>query len=490
MTELTASAFNRERWAEFRFSVVGGLLAAPPGDYGGLKDQLKKLAAQHWVHPVDGKVFTVSWYTIERWYYRARRSNDSPVRSLARVQAKGVGTGHKIGFELSKKIADLYGQYSHWTYLLHFDNLKVLCAEDFSLGAMPSYSTLIRYFKQQGYSRKKLRKKFGEAAEALSLPRKFPREIRSFEVDYVGSLWHADFHHGSFRVLGSDGRWIKPMCLAVCDDHSRLACHVQWYESEQTVDLVHGFSQALMKRGMPKAFMTDNGAAMLSEEFKNGLVKLGIKHETTLPYCPYQNGKVEKFWANLEGRLIAMLTGQKDLTLDLLNDATSAWVEMEYNCREHDEIKTTPRERFGASKSVLKEPPGSDQLREAFRVKIRRKIRKTDMSVCIEGRRFEVPSVYRSLETAVIEYARWDLGFMHLIDERSGDVLCRLYPVDKSQNADGIRRSMTTVEVAEETPESKALPPLLAKLMADFAETGLPYSYIKKHSNKELTHES
>jgi len=46
MTELTASAFNRERWAEFRFSVVGGLLAAPPGDYGGLKDQLKKLAAQ------------------------------------------------------------------------------------------------------------------------------------------------------------------------------------------------------------------------------------------------------------------------------------------------------------------------------------------------------------------------------------------------------------------------------------------------------------
>jgi hypothetical protein len=245
-----------------------------------------------------------------------------------------------------------------------------------------------------------------------------------------------------------------------------------------------------MKRGMPRAFMTDNGAAMMSEEFKSGLLKLGIQHDTSLPYCPYQNGKVEKFWANLEGRLMAMLSGQKDLTLDLLNDATCAWVEMEYNCRDHDEIKMSPKERFATSKSVLKDPPGSEQLREAFRLKIRRKIRKTDMSVCIEGRRFEIPLVYRCLDTAVIAYARWDLGFVHLIDERSGNALCRLYPVDKSINAEAIRRTLPQETHVEDEQGSTELPPLLSRLMADFAETGLPYSYIKKHPKKDSAHES
>jgi len=490
MSETTTGAVKRERWAEFRFSIIGGLLAAPPSDYGGLKEQLKKLGSQNWIHPIEGRPFQVSWYTIERWYYRAKRSSDSPVRSLARHLVKGPGTGHKMSPELVKKIADLYDQYPHWTYLLHYDNLVVLCRENLSIGPMPSYSTLIRYFKQQGFTRKKIRKKFIEASEALSMPKHSQREIRSFEVDYVGSLWHADFHHGSFRVLGKDGRWIKPMCLAICDDHSRLACHVQWYETEQTEDLVHGLSQALMKRGMPGAFMTDNGAAMMSEEFKSGLLKLGIQHDTSLPYCPYQNGKVEKFWANLEGRLMAMLTAQRDLTLDLLNDATCAWVEMEYNCRVHDEIKMTPRERFSSSKSVLKPALLGEQLREAFRLKIRRKIRKTDMSVCIEGRRFEIPSVYRCLETAVIAYARWDFGFMHLIDERSGDALCRLYPVDKSSNAEGMRRVVSQETAPQESGVSSELPPLLSKLMADFSETGLPFPYMKKHQRKELNNES
>lgn len=488
--KVTTSAIIRDRWAEFRFSVIGGLLAAPPSDHGELNEQLKKLGSQNWIHPIEGRPFKVSWYTVERWYYRAKRSRESPVRSLARQSVRGPGTGHKISPELAKKIADLYDQYPHWTYLLHFDNLAVLCSENFSIGPMPSYSTLIRYFKHLGFNRKKIRKKFMAASEALSLPKQTQREIRSFEVDYVGSLWHADFHHGSFRVLGKDGRWIKPMCLAICDDHSRLACHVQWYESEQTEDLVHGFSQAVMKRGMPGAFMTDNGAAMTSDEFKSGLLKLGIQQDFSLPYCPYQNGKVEKFWANLEGRLMAMLTAQKDLTLDQLNDATCAWVEMEYNCRVHDEIKMTPRQRFSSSTSVLKSSPLSEQLREAFRIKIRRKIRKTDMSVCIEGRRFEIPSVYRSLQTAVIAYARWDLGFMHLIDERSDNILCRLYPVDKSLNAEGLRRVVPQETAPEESSASGELPPLLAKLMADFSETGLPFPYMKKHQHKELNHES
>jgi putative transposase len=47
--------------------------------------------------------------------------------------------------------------------------------------------------------------------------------------------------------------------------------------------------------------MTDNGAAMLADETVSGL-PLGVVHQTTLPYSPYQNAKQESFWGRVEGR--------------------------------------------------------------------------------------------------------------------------------------------------------------------------------------------
>ena len=58
--------------------------------------------------------------------------------------------------------------------------------------------------------------------------------------------------------------------------------HLQWYLSETTEDLVHGLSQGIQKCGLPRALMTDNGSAMVAEEFTEGLLRLGILHETTL----------------------------------------------------------------------------------------------------------------------------------------------------------------------------------------------------------------
>lgn len=52
-------------------------------------------------------------------------------------------------------------------------------------------------------------------------------------------------------------------------------------------------SQALQRRGLPRAIMTDNGTAMKAGEFTKGLARLGILHKTTLAYSPYQNGKQE-----------------------------------------------------------------------------------------------------------------------------------------------------------------------------------------------------
>ena len=180
------------------------------------------------------------------------------------------------------------------------------------------------------------------------------REVRSYEAEYVGALWHLDFHHGSLKVLTHGGQWLRPIALGIIDDHSRLCCHVQWYLSETADDLVHGLSQAIQKRGLPRALLTDNGSAMVAEEVTEGLLRLGIVHERTLPYSPYQNGKQEAFWGTLEGRLLNMLDGVAELTLEFLNQATQAWMEIEYNRAVHRETSSSPVERFARAPDVLR----------------------------------------------------------------------------------------------------------------------------------------
>ncbi|HLJ93078.1 MAG TPA: DDE-type integrase/transposase/recombinase [Gemmataceae bacterium] len=157
-------------------------------------------------------------------------------------------------------------------------------------------------------------------------------------------MWHLDFHHGSLKVLTPRGQWQPPLALGILDDHSRLCCHLQWYLAETAADLVHGLAQAIQKRGLPRPLMTDNGAAMVADEVSQGLLRLGIVHERTLPYSAYQNGKQKAFWGTVEGRLLAMLDGYADLTLAFLNEATQAWVEIEYNRAVHRELSCAPVE--------------------------------------------------------------------------------------------------------------------------------------------------
>jgi transposase InsO family protein len=482
------SATVHQRWALFRFSVVGSLLAAPAA-HGELQVQLALLAAKSWEHPVSGKPTSFGLSTIQRWYYQARAARTDPVGVLRRKIRKDVGKQPSVTPELKAALLAQYAAHKSWSYQLHADNLAVLVEADPKQGPMPSYSTVRRLMKVTGLTkRRRLSSKETEGALRAEL-RLDTREVRSYEAEYVGGLYHLDFHQGSLQVLTPEGGWETPQLFGAMDDRSRVACHLQWYLDENAENLSHGLSQAFQKRGLPRALMTDGGGAMKSDEVRQGLARLGVTHMMTLPYSPYQNGKQENFWAQVEGRLMAMLEGLKGLTLALLNEATQAWVELEYNRARHSEIGETPLKRFLSGPDVLRPSPSSDELRLAFMAEEARTQRRSDGTASIEGRRFEVPSRYRHLERLVIRYASWDLSRVHLIDEQTGAVLCRLFPLDRAKNADGLRRTLTPLTDAPSTPPAEpGIAPLLKKLMADYAATGLPPAYLPKdhlHTDKK-----
>jgi putative transposase len=476
-----------ERWAHLRFSIVGALLAAPPAQ-GELRVELERLAAKEWLHPISGRPVRFAVSTIERWYYAARAAKVDPVGVLCRSVRKDSGQQRSLNDDLRRMIERQYRAHKRWSYQLHFDNLRVLLQADPSRHSIPSYSTVLRYMKSHGLVRKSLPRGKDTPGLRRAEQRLETREVRSYESEYVNGLWHLDFHHGSHKVLTPEG-WVTPLLLGILDDRSRLACHLQWYLSETAEDLIHGLCQAFLKRGLPRSLLTDNGSAMKAAETEEGLERLGILHETTLPYSPHQNGKQESFWGQVEGRLLAMLDNYRDLTLSFLNEATQAWVEMEYQREPHSETGQTPLARFLESPDVGRSSPSADDLRLAFCQEISRSQRQSDGTISIDGTRFEIPSRFRHFRRVTVRYASWNLGYTHLTDPRTGKVLARLYPLDRARNADGLRRSLENIDNGLQPEAQPAaeddVAPLLRKLLEDYAATGLPPAYLPKTTPRE-----
>jgi transposase InsO family protein len=470
---------SHERWAHFRFSVIGALLAAPPAR-GELQHQLQELAAQKWRHPLSGQWILLGRSTIERWYYKALHCKSGPVEVLKRKIRSDQGQHPALGPKLVQLLASQYRQHPSWSYQLHTDNLSVLVEQQPQLGPMPAYVSVLRYMKSHGLFKRPRRGPLHSPGAQAAERRYEAREIRSYESEYVNALWHLDFHHGSLRVLLPKGQWVYPILLGILDDRSRLCCHAQWYWAEGAEDLCHGLSQGFQKRQLPRSILFDNGSAMLAAETQQGLTRLSILAENTLPYSPYQNGKQEAFWGQIEGRLLPMLEGVADLTLEQLNEATLAWLEMEYNRTVHSEIGQTPLHRFLNDKDVSQACPSSQELQLAFTAEVTRTQRRSDGTISLEGIRWEIPSRYGHLEKLTVRFAAWDLSWVYLSDPKSGAILCRLYPQDKTKNAEGLRALKIPTVASQESASCSGMAPLLQKIIRQYATTGLPPAYLPK----------
>jgi len=479
----TNSRSRLHSWAQLRFSIIGGLLASPP-EAGELGKQIKLLASREYQHPHKDGLISFGASTIERWYYKALNGSD-PVGDLNRKPRSDLGRKTALSEQMMLELGKQYCSFPHWSYQLHTDNLLALIEERSELGPSPSYASVRRRMKERGWYKKKSprNKTDGQQKAEAHLEQ---MEVRSYEASHVHALWHLDFHKGKLRVTDSAGEWHTPIALCILDDCSRLCCHIQWYYQETAEVLQHGLLQAFMKRGLPRSLMTDNGAAMIARETTNGLSGLSIKHDRTLPYSPYQNGKQESFWGQLEGRLMSMLSRVEPLTLETLNYTTQAWSEMEYNRKRHHEINCTPVDKMLEGPDSSRPTPEHETMTFSFTLQESRAQRKSDGTLQVKGVRFEIPSRFRHFDRLHIRYQSWNLSQAWLVDERDTTLLAKIFPQDKIKNGEGIRRTLAPmVDLPERDTHADPYPPLLRKLLANYAATGIPAAYIPMEAADE-----
>jgi len=137
--------------------------------------------------------------------------------------------------------------------------------------------------------------------------------------------------------------------LAILEHASRAALALEALQTKSSWNLILKLTAAVKRYGKPKAVRTDNEAVFTSRRFRFALFLLGIGHQRTDPGCPWQNGRVERFFGTLKATLDQLAVE----SLGALNAALSEFRFFANHVRPHQNLGgRTPAEAWGRRRSV------------------------------------------------------------------------------------------------------------------------------------------
>jgi transposase InsO family protein len=84
---------------------------------------------------------------------------------------------------------------------------------------------------------------------------------------------------------------------------SRAGIALAALKDKSAIALLEVIIHAVKTYGKPRYIRTDNEPLFRSKLFQIALWLLDIGHQTTQPGCPWMNGRVERFFGTLKGKL-------------------------------------------------------------------------------------------------------------------------------------------------------------------------------------------
>jgi transposase InsO family protein len=395
--------------ALFRLSVLGPLVSRQNLARGELKAIIKELALKH--YDIPGSRHTLlSEKTIEAWYYAWKKQGVEalePKRRIDRGQSK---------IPVALQAALIKAKQENPKRSLN-TLLKLVQMERLEGAQDLSRSSVYRLLLSQGLSR--------------PVGTSQTRELRRFEADYPGDIIYGDVMHGPKVVI--NGKTQKAYLVSLMDDKSRLILHSAFCPGETALDIEYVLKQALLRRGLPKRLVIDNGAAYRSHSLQGICARLSIELIYCRPYAPEGKGKLERWHRTLRDQFLTELQPQKIYTLDELNGLLWAWIDQLYHPSAHSSLKGKSPLAVWQNYLEKVQPLGTlaHQLDELFYHRIQRKVRK-DGTISYEGQLFEVPyCLSQKTVTVVIEPHHKQALY---IEDEEGKRLGDVTPLDCQKN--------------------------------------------------------
>ena len=91
--------------------------------------------------------------------------------------------------------------------------------------------------------------------------------------------------------------------LGILDHGTRANLVLTALPNKSTAALLHAIAACVERFGRPRTLRTDNEAMFRSWLFRLALWQVGIRHQRIEPHCPWQNGRIERFFGSLKGKL-------------------------------------------------------------------------------------------------------------------------------------------------------------------------------------------
>jgi putative transposase len=402
--------------ALFRLSVLGPLVSREQLARGELQAQLRELAQRDYAIPGSQRS-RLGEKTIQAWYYAWRREGIAGLmpkpradrgqsRLAAEIQAAVLAAKRENPRRSIRQIR------------------RLLQAAGIAPSQSLSRSAIHRLLKQHGLSR---------PAGSASLP----EEKRSFSAEYAGSIWYGDVMHGP--QVPVKGRLRKTYLVSLFDDASRLVAHSAFCLGETALDIEGVLKQALLRRGVPRKIVVDNGAAYRAGTLQGLCARLGIHLVFCRPYAPEGKGKLERWHRTVRDLFLGELDARRIASLEDLNARLWAWLEQVYHHTPHTGLGgQTPLARYQLDLPRIRAlGPMAAQIDSLFHHRISRFVRK-DGTVSYLGRRFEVPYELsgRTVRLVVDPHAQQVVG----VEDAAGQSLGQATALDVLANLQRTRR--------------------------------------------------
>jgi putative transposase len=398
--------------AIFRVMLLGPLISRDKLSRGELKTLINDIAERTYNIP-DSKRVHVSTQAIERWYYAWLRGGiDALVPKTRR----------------DKNITSAISELAKTQLIAHKqDNpsrsLKTLISLLEKQGIVKknelAKATVHRFLKIHNLSKRTV-------ADANTIER------RAFVAAHAGDIWYGDVMHGPF-IQTPEGQQ-KAYLVSLMDDASRLIAHSAFCHGETALDIEGVLKQAILKRGLPKKLIVDNGAAYRSISLQGICARLSILLIYSRPYEPQSKAKLERYHRTFREQFLAELNLKSIQNLDDLNARLWAWIEEYYHKNAHGGLddQMTPITRWRQDLIHIK-PLGNlaSSIDEIFYHRIKRLVRK-DGTVTWNGNRFEVP--YETVGETVYLVINPHSQTAHRIESKDGKVLGMVTKLDAVAN--------------------------------------------------------
>jgi putative transposase len=241
-------------------------------------------------------------------------------------------------------------------------------------GRTVARSTLYRHLKEAGATRLKL----GVTQQKVR---------KRWTCEHTHEMWAGDFEYGPYVLV--DGQSVQSYLSAFIDVCSRYIVAARYYVRQDFDVLSDTLLRGFEVHGVPLNVYLDNGKVYHAHALKRACYRLGTGLLHRPIGDPATGGIIERFFETAQSQFEAEVRAGELFSLDRLNEAFAAWLEVVHHQTANSETGQSPRQRYDQRLIAIRQAD-MEAVAESFLQQEKRTVDKTFSDIRLNNRFYKV----------------------------------------------------------------------------------------------------